>query len=159
MKKFPRPFALLLGLVISVSGLIGLSLPAAAINVHANERAVCPVSSPVAARCHAHVATDVRGNPLVTPAPSGYGPAQFHGGYGVGATAPGNVTIAVVDAYNDPYIKSDLDYYNSAYGLPYFPNCSSTVTTACFKKINQRGSTAYPGSSSGWALEMALDVE
>jgi len=33
------------------------------------------------------------------------------------------------------------------------------VTTSCFTKVNQRGGTSYPSTNSGWALEIALDVE
>jgi subtilase family serine protease len=133
--------------------------PAAAVNGHANYRAVCP--SPMAghARCLSKVITDARGNPLATSGPAGFGPAQFHGAYNLPTTGPTGQTIAIVDAYNDPTVKSDLDTYDKTYGLASFPSCGGGVSTACFKKVDQTGGTAYPKSDPGWALEIALDVE
>ncbi|HTE45545.1 MAG TPA: S53 family peptidase [Gemmatimonadaceae bacterium] len=59
-------------------------------------------------------------------------------------------TIAIVDAYDDPNAASDLATYRSTYGLP----------TAKFKKVNQRGEEGnYPTADSGWAGEIALDIE
>ncbi|MFL5797331.1 MAG: peptidase S8 [Actinomycetota bacterium] len=134
--------------------------PAFAANVHASARAVCPAPNAGAARCHALVVTDARGNPLATTSPTGYGPAQFHGAYNLPTAASGNQTVAIVDAYDDPTAKADLDVYDSTYGLPSFPTCGGSVTTACFQKVNQNGSTGgLPRKNSGWALEIALDVE
>ena len=68
-----------------------------------SQRPVCP--GPVAAgsaRCHAHVVTDAKGTPQAVSAPKGYGPAQFHGAYGLPAAASTAQTIAIVDAYDDP---------------------------------------------------------
>ncbi len=132
---------------------------AQAVNAHANERAVCAAPVDKSAHCHAHVVTDKTGNPVTTVLPKGYGPAQFHAAYNLANISANPITIAIVDAYDDPVIKSDLDTYNSTFGLPSFPNCSSTITTACFMKVNQRGGTAYPAPNAGWSLEIALDVE
>jgi subtilase family serine protease len=123
----------------------------------ASQRPVCP--GPVAgdsAKCHARVITDAKGAPQVTPAPAGYGPAQFRGAYGLPTSAPAGQTIAIVDAYDDPSIASDLNAYSSQFGLPL---CNSA--NPCFKKVNQSGSASgpFPKSNSGWALEIALDVE
>ncbi len=148
--------------ILSVAGFYALAQtsPAEAAGSHENHhRAVCSKPSSNTAGCHAHVVTDKNGKPTTSTIPRGYGPAQFHTGYGLPNTAASPATIAVVDAYNHPYIKSDLDKYNSTYGLPYFPNCSSTVVTGCFMKVNQRGGTSYPATNSSWALEIALDVE
>lgn len=123
---------------------------------------VCP--GPVAlgtARCHAHVVTDRNGTPQTSTLPKGYGPAQFHGGYALPASAPIQQTVAIVDAYDDPSIATDLKKYDETFSLPAFPSCGSTVTTSCFEKVNQSGSASgpWPSKSSGWALEIALDVE
>lgn len=121
---------------------------------------VCPgPAGNNSARCHARVVVDNQGQPKASVVPSGYGPAQFRGAYNLPALALTNQTIAIVDAYDHPNIKSDLDVYNSAFGLPSFPNCSATVTTGCFQKVNQRGGTSYPQVNAGWALEISLDVE
>ena len=121
------------------------------------QKPVCP--GPAAAgnaNCHARVVTDRKGTPQVTPAPAGYGPAQFRGAYGLPASGPAGQTIAIVDAYDDPSIASDLNTYSSQFGLPL---CNSS--NPCFKKVNQSGSASgpFPKANSGWALEIALDVE
>jgi subtilase family serine protease len=127
------------------------------------EGPVCP--GPVAegfARCHAHVILDTRGLPATSTLPSGYGPAQFHGAYALGTSAPPAQTIAIVDAYDDPSVRNDLTSYDSTFGIPDLPTCPSTATTttSCFLKVNQSGATSpLPSKSSGWALEIALDVE
>ena len=118
---------------------------------------VCPgPASFAAARCHAHVVTDGKGSPQATTAPKGYGPAQLRGAYGLPAAAATAQTIGIVDAYNDPNIASDLNVYSKQFGLP---QCNSS--NPCFEKVNQSGSAAgpFPQTSSGWSLEIALDVE
>jgi hypothetical protein len=157
LKKHLSRFVALAPLVMALS-LSGLP-PAQALNAHANSRAVCPAPNIGHARCLSKVVTDRHGNPLATTGPRGYGPAQFHGAYALPTTGPAGQTIAIVDAYNDPTVKADLNTYNSTFGLPAFPNCGSGVTTACFQKVDQNGGTAYPRTDSGWALEIALDVE
>jgi subtilase family serine protease len=147
-------------LVPLVAALCLSGFPAAqALNGHANSRAVCPGAKLGHARCLARVVTDAHGNPLATAGPTGYGPAQFHGAYSLPKTGPAGQTIAIVDAYNDPTVKADLNTYNSTFGLPSFPNCGSGVTASCFQKVDQTGGTAYPRTDPGWALEIALDVE
>jgi subtilase family serine protease len=139
---------------------LGLVSSAGAANGHANASAVCPAAVLDTARCQALVVTDGRGNPNATLAPTGYGPAEFHGAYSLGTSAPSAQTIAIVDAFDDPTAKADLDTYNSTYGLSVFPSCSSTITTSCFQKVNQNGAAnPLPRKDSGWALEIALDVE
>jgi subtilase family serine protease len=90
--------------------------------------------------------------------PTGYGPAQFHGAYGLPSAVPPThspQTIAIVDAYDDPSIQNDLNTYDTQYGLG---PCNQT--NGCFEKLNQSGQQGpYPPSNSGWDLEIALDVE
>jgi hypothetical protein len=59
-------------------------------------------------------------------------------------------TIAIVDAFDDPNIASNLATFDSQYGLPAPPT---------FTKVNQTGGTTYPPPNTGWAREIALDVE
>src|SRR6266566_1676847 len=92
-----------------------------------------------AARCYALVVTDARGNPAATSGPTGFGPAQLQGAYALPTTGASGQTVAIVDAYDDPTAKADLDVFDAAFGLPAFPNCSGSVTTACFQKVNQNG--------------------
>jgi subtilase family serine protease len=102
------------------------------------------------------VVTDANGTPQATAAPSGYGPAQFRGAYGLPSAAPAGQTIAIVDAYDDPNVAKDLNTYSSQFGLPL---CGSA--NPCFQKVNQSGSAAgpFPRADSGWSLEISLDVE
>jgi subtilase family serine protease len=131
-----------------------LSLSAAA--MAAGSRPVCP--GPAAfgtARCHSHVTTDKKGNPNVSTAPSAYGPVQFQTAYSLpSGTAGSGQTVAIVDAYDDPNIESDLAVYSSMYGL-----LPCTTANGCFKKVNQTGGTSYPRKDAGWSLEISLDVE
>jgi subtilase family serine protease len=161
LKFLKSQSSVIIGLIVAVQSLLSFAYPlsAQAANVHANEHAVCPASPQSSARCHAHVVTDKNGNPAATTSPTGYTPSQFHTAYSLPSSSTSPVTIAIVDAYDHPYIKSDLDKYNSTFSLPNFPNCSSIVTTSCFTKVNQRGGTTYPSVNSGWGLETALDVE
>jgi subtilase family serine protease len=122
-----------------------------------SQKPVCP--GPVAsgsALCHARVVTEADGTPKAVSAPKGYGPTQFRGAYSLPSAASTAQTIAIVDAYNDPNVASDLNAYSSQFGLP---QCNSA--NPCFEKVNQGGSAAgpFPQANSGWALEIALDVE
>jgi subtilase family serine protease len=150
-------FSLILG---SVLGGALSATPAVAANAHASSRAVCPAPAFGSARCHAVAVTDANGNVTAAVLPSGFGPAQFHGAYSLPTTAPSKQTIAIVDAYNDPTAKADLDTFNSTFGLPFFPNCGGAITTACFQKVNQAGNASpLPRKNAGWALEISLDVQ
>jgi len=124
----------------------------------AGSRPVCPGPANVgSARCHSHVVTDKNGNPNASsaPRPGSYSPAQFQTAYGLPWNTNGaGQTIAIVDAYDDPVIESDLGVYSAQYGLP-----ACTSANSCFKKVNQTGGTNYPRTNSGWALEISLDVE
>jgi subtilase family serine protease len=122
--------------------------------VAASHKPVCPgPAAPGTGRCHASVVTDPNGNPIATALPSGYGSVDFKTAYGLTSNGTA-VTVAIVDAYNDPNIESDLGVYSRTYGLP-----SCTTANGCFKKVNQTGGTSYPTTNAGWSLEIALDVE
>ena len=140
---------------VAVAGLLApLTVgPAQAANDHANHHAVCP-AEPAAVHCHARVVTDSQGNPAAAVTPAGYGPADLRAAYGLLSTGSGAQTIAIVDAYDDPKIESDLAVYSSQYGLP---ECSTV--NGCLTKVNQTGGKKYPRADAGWALEIALDVE
>jgi subtilase family serine protease len=93
-----------------------------------------------------------------SPTPStGYTPAQITSAYGLnaitltsssGTTVTGNgsgETIAVIEAYHDPNLTSDLATFDQAYNLP-----AANLTV-----VNQAGSQ----TNSGWTGEESLDVE
>jgi hypothetical protein len=70
------------------------------------------------------------------------------------ATDGGDQTVAIVDAYDNPNAESDLAVYRSTYGLP-----ACTTANGCFTKVNQTGGSTMPAPDSGWAGEIALDVD
>jgi subtilase family serine protease len=87
--------------------------------------------------------------PAATAAAAPYTPSQVRHAYGFDQLSQDGTgqTIAVVDAYDDPTIASDLDHFSQQFGLP-AANLIKAVPTA--------GTPAY---NSGWAGEIALDVE
>ncbi len=114
------------------------------------------------ASCNAYVATDNSGKPLVSQQPQGFNPNDIRGAYNLSGRAPRNFIVAIVDAYNDPTINADLDFYSRQFNLPILPDCQGAINKSpvpCFTKVNQRGSSALPKPNSGWAMEIALDVE
>src|SRR2546422_229985 len=75
-------------------------------------------------------------------------PAQIRHAYGFDQVAFNGAgqTIAIVDAYDDPTIASDLAKFSSTFGLP-----QNGLT-----KATPQG---MPAPDAGWANEIALDVE
>ena len=88
-----------------------------------------------------------------TGSPAGLSPAQIKAAYGLNQMVQrfaGNgagQTIAIIDAYYDPNIASDLGKFDAQYGLAAPPSFTQYV------EIGLRS------DNSGWALETALDVE
>lgn len=112
--------------------------------------------------CHARVIVDEKGTPKASSLPSGLGPIELHSAYTSQKMVSGQMIIAIVDAYDHPYILNDLNTYSDTFGIPRLPACVGPIAssaTPCFEKINQNGGHTYPGVNAGWALEIALDVE
>jgi subtilase family serine protease len=113
------------------------------------------------AYCDAHVVTaDGGAAPLATSSYQyGYTPQNLASAYKwadpSGSTWTWNgQTIAIVDAYDNPNVASDLAVYRSQFGLP-----PCTTVNGCFTKVNQRGGPTPPAGNVGWGQEIALDVE
>ena len=114
----------------------------------------------------AEVGQSVASTVFGLPTPVAYTPSQMRQAYGFnsisfqshGQTIPGSgagQTIAIVDAYNDATIKSDLAVFDTQFGLAPPPS---------FKVVNQSGGAQLPADSTSglalaWAGETALDVE
>ncbi len=115
--------------------------------------ALAPAASAAGER-YAHPYT--RPQPNASSSPTGLSPATIKSAYGfaTSSTAGAGKTIAIVDAYDDPKIETDLAVFSNQFGLP-----ACTRANGCFSKVNQTGGTKYPKSNAGWALEIALDVE
>jgi hypothetical protein len=127
------------------------------------ETAPCGTASPGHAQCLVHLFhhrpgqsgnagyPTGRGGAPRTSTPTGYSPQNIKGAYGFSGTSATGKTIAIVDAYGDPTITSNLATFDSQYGL----TCSG-----CFSKVGQSGgSTSGLATTSGWDLETSLDVE
>src|SRR6476620_10177790 len=118
---------------------------------------VCKTVPSRQARCHAEVVVNAGGEPLVTPAPAGYGPSDLLNADGLtsqAASSGATQTIAIVDAYDHPNAEADLGVYRSQYGLS-----PCTTANGCFRKVDQRGGTTYPKANGGWAQEISLDLD
>src|SRR5579884_248884 len=98
--------------------------------------------------------------PLSAPGSTGYTPSQISKAYGFdqiyfnNGTIKGDgrgQTIAIVSAYDDPNILSDLNAFSVQFGLP----------TASLSVLNQTGGYILPEAdpTGSWATEDALDVE
>jgi hypothetical protein len=87
----------------------------------------------------------------------GFTPAELASAYGFDPAAGGSgQTIAIVDAYDDPNIESDLETFDGEYGI-----APCTTNDGCFRKVSQTGSaTELPSpDTTGWSVEISLDVE
>ncbi|MGW2741977.1 putative Ig domain-containing protein [Streptomyces sp. NPDC001450] len=119
---------------------------------------LCATAKPGHASCFAQRRTDIKqrlASALAAAAPSGLSPANLHSAYNLPSTGGSGLTVAVVDAYNDPNAESDLATYRSTYGLS-----ACTKANGCFKQVSQTGSTtSLPTNDTGWAGEEALDLD
>ncbi len=97
--------------------------------------------------------------------PNALSPAQIIGAYNFPTAKPNGPqpgtgeTIAIVDAYDDPNIASDLSTFDTQFGLPQLPSCTVTATSQCFQKVSETGTAVYPPFDQGWSAEISLDVE
>ncbi|WP_367320908.1 putative Ig domain-containing protein [Streptomyces sp. HUAS ZL42] len=119
---------------------------------------LCGEATPGHAACFAQRRTDIKqrlASATAAAAPSGLSPANLHSVYNLPSTGGSGLTVAVVDAYNDPNAESDLATYRSTYGLS-----ACTKANGCFKQVSQTGSTtSLPTNDTGWAGEEALDID
>ncbi|WP_031159520.1 putative Ig domain-containing protein [Streptomyces durhamensis] len=119
---------------------------------------LCATAQPGHASCFAQRRTDIKqrlASALAAAAPSGLSPANLHSAYNLPTTGGSGLTVAIVDAYNDPNAESDLATYRSTYGLS-----ACTKANGCFKQVSQTGSTtSLPTNDTGWAGEEALDLD
>jgi subtilase family serine protease len=148
--------------------------------------------APGSAHCNAQVVTDLGKDALaaapVQPSGSGaacnasdtnvpsavsssgtgaYDPCYLDSAYNVAAAAAAHgggagQIVAIVDAYSDPNVVSNLASYRSYFGLSACPSgtVSSTSSTCTFEVVNQNGATSpLPSANASWGEEISLDVE
>jgi len=120
---------------------------------HGKHKQMCADVKAGSARCYARVRTNAAGEIQALATPSGFGPAALQSAY-LAPTGGAGQTVAIVDAYDDPYAESELATYRSQFGLP-----PCTTANGCFRKVNQSGAASpLPVADSGWAVEIALDL-
>lgn len=100
--------------------------------------------------------SDYKGKPPIhiyggtSKTPSGMSPSDVKHAYNLPDTG-GKGTIAIIGAYDDASIESDLAVFSKQFGL-----ASCTTKNGCFEKHKMSSSVK---SDSGWAMETTLDVE
>ncbi|HSR24846.1 MAG TPA: S53 family peptidase [Candidatus Eisenbacteria bacterium] len=153
--------AALLGMV-GVAGLVLAGGPSSALAAPASSNVARSCAAPAKAgfaSCHAlrllnlggvARATAMPGGVAPAATPAGYGPADLQSAYALPSNGGAGLTVAIVDAFDDPNLASDLATYRSTFGLP----------AANFKKVNQNGQTSpLPSTDIGWGEEESLDVD
>ena len=80
---------------------------------------------------------------------SGYTPNQIKSAYNLPASGGEGITIAVIIAYHTANIKTYLQVFSQAYGLP-LPDDSN---------FEVHKMATYVPSDAGWSMEACLDVE
>ena len=153
--------SLLIAATVTATATLGLAAPSQA--AAPTTRALCATPVHVGDRvCFALARTGIKQPAALTGAakpfatPSGYAPADLQSAYALpsGTNGAGQL-VAIVDAYGDPNLESDLAVYRAQYGLP---TCSTA--NGCFHKLNQNGAASpLPANDSGWAGETSLDVD
>lgn len=154
------PLTAVAGLVLAVAS--AASAPSAFARTAADPAptaapAACAAPAPAGhAACGALKVTGVSPaatHPLATP--SGLGPGDLRSAYGLPANGGSGVTVAIIDAYDDPNAAADMAAYRSEFGLT-----PCTVVSGCFTKVGQTGSTtSLPPADAGWAEEESADLD
>jgi len=96
----------------------------------------------------------IKGDNLTSPPYYAFAPAEIRHAYGFDLVVNQGVgqTIAIVDAYDDANIESDLGVFSRQYSLP-----AGTTSNGLFSKIYATG--RRPAANANWSVEISLDVE
>jgi hypothetical protein len=88
----------------------------------------------------------------------GYGPGDLQSAYGLTAASAhrgAGETVAIVDAYNNPDLASNLATYRRDFRLP-----ACGTKTGCLRIVNENGrASRLPAANSGWGTEESLDLD
>jgi hypothetical protein len=89
-----------------------------------------------------------------------YTPQQIRTAYGLTSLANEGegMTVAIVDAYSQPYIASDVSEFSSLFGLPQLDGVGGDGTFTVSTPTGQ-ATPGLPPSGSNWGIEISLDVE
>ena len=110
----------------------------------------------------ANAATD---SSTITPAAGSavaapYSPAQIRKAYGFDQLPydGSGQTIAIIDAFDNPTIASDLTAFSTTFGLPAANFVKAIPNGNSFAPVSTPGGTT-PAYNGSWAFEIALDVQ
>jgi hypothetical protein len=82
----------------------------------------------------------------------GYTPQQLAKAYGIKPTAKTKQTVAIVDAFDDPSVRADLNTFDAHYGY-------KKETAKSLRVIGEDGGAPPATTDEGWAGEITLDVQ
>ncbi len=86
----------------------------------------------------------------INPNVPGWSAASLEAAYNLPISKGSGQVVAIVDAYDNPNVTSDLAQYRSTNNLP----------SGHFTKYNQKGQqSGYPQGNKGWGVEIDLDVD
>ena len=68
------------------------------------------------------------------------------------------MTIAIVDAYSQPYIQSDVNTFSTIFGLPPMDGLKGDPTLSILVPTGQ-STPGLPPAGTNWGFEISLDVE
>src|SRR5258706_1542599 len=130
--------------------------------LRAAQGSACPPAQPGRMTCMSIVRAAQRSNRWAAGGAAlanvSYGPTDLQHAYGLSAASAhrGNeVTVAIVDAFNDPLAGKDLGRFRHLTGLP-----PCTKANGCLHIVNQAGKTGpLPASNVGWSVEISLDLD
>jgi hypothetical protein len=165
----------LTAITAAIALLIGTASEASA---HANTARVCAVAAPGYAHCDGSLRFSKRSHALIRPVvrkvatdsrkahdastaagqPVAGSPQWLQQAYDLttlSASKGAGDTIAIVDAYNDPSIASDLATFRQTYGLP-----ACDVASGCLRIVNEDGATSpLPATNAAWSTEETIDID
>ena len=151
-------------LLVPLSVGLGPSSATASSGITHRNVPVCAAPVAGAASCDAIVNEALLPDGRIAPGvvPSGYGPVDLQSAYALATASAGNgsgKTVAIVDAYNDPYVRADLCMYRTQWKLTPLVGCNSATAGMTLTVVNQSGGTKLPKNNGGWAEEISLDVD
>lgn len=139
-----------------------LARPATRPALPAGQRYACPPAEPGQMTCMSIVGAAQQATPWVAPrtalATVSYGPADLQHAYRLSSASAQRgtgVTVAIVDAFNDPRAGKDLGRFRH---LTHLPPC--TKANGCLHIFNQGGRTSpLPAANISWSIEISLDLD
>lgn len=142
-----RALVLSAAAALAASFLMGVS-SAAPPDTTPGEKRVCAQAPQGFAACFAHVRTKGATPDATTSYSSGYQPSDLITAYGLTGLT-GSTPIAIVDAYANPNVVTDLAAYRNQFGLG----------TANLTEYGQTGGARSAVGNVGWGQEQMLDLD